>query len=1271
MHLPNRATNLLDLLSLSGLGRRPICFVAHSLGGLVVAQMLRNATTFSRRYGHVGDAVQGLVFLATPFQGSVWANVCEGLTYIFHPSKALEDLKKHHPFVSDLGRWFREYLDTRRHIECRFYCEAQRTYGVITVVNELAADPGLPHMPLVPLDEDHTSIAKPQERASHVYGGVCSVLRSLQDRSRRDKAAGRAGHRDLEVVAAVRRVAEGARPALEPHVLPRIARRPLQASIFSPIADGLREPKPRIVAVVGPAGIGKTVILGQVYDSLKEVGAAWVVVIRCSDVQSVLDEPDSLPLAFGLVASGIKRSVVDLAHELRDGHGRGAVLIDTLDAILTTSLVPRLRNVFEGLAAAQTTVVFSCREHEYELLEPLQESFFGLSRQMHRRGVPMFAYPEEVREAALGFVKDSPDIDERAGGVFVDGMLGLAADNVRLQEITQSPLLLALLCSLFGREGFVPPDLTVSRLWERYWHDKVARSRLTGVPSPLGRKKERLCIELARSLFALSERTLCLSMYEHDVDLPTDDSITNEAWTELLSEGVIKREAPAGRVRFFHQTLLEYAIARYLTSKEGRTDLAELFRQAGGATDGATGAHVWPVVRQVLAIADYADCSGLLEKLDRRALPAFRAAALAVTSREEPALLQYVRDWALKQGGAFQKEWLRALEGVSGSLAEAAFDGALLVLARGEKGNATAATEAAAGLIVRFGDRLPEHRVADVIEAIRQASPSADRNHSLMGKLLAVFTEAPKPRDHHELSTLRACYASLPAAARNRVIGLHLAAGVDGADQAELLRLAMGFPLGGDDERKDAVALVTLTCSAEDILARLAADDLQRTWVGTFAAAAGRAAARDDAVLEALAARLCAADSAVWTKASRALVQAVGEGAGARICDRILATPPGSLVGAPQKMASIANVLIELAPVLPERSATALAKHVYEAGEASGGFEPRMIAALLLLDGAAAEPSPERWHLVAGLPVPQRVDCLTRYMRAAPESFVRARADDLEALLLDGGVAEARGIRRYVELCQVRARESEAALDRLVALASGERKTGANAAAAALVRLIEEGRTLHAERLLPMARARFDGVRQNWSRALLAIVDGGQPLAEGELVAALQAVDADDINHSIRHNVFELVRRWALRQKKVSPDVVAALGRLTARTIATRAPTTGLIAALKAVAWEPGADLLPLIRAQVLQVALGANLEYAHNAEHEFADVLTAVARHDRSVFAELAPHLSEMAPCNVQSLVMAIRRVEGKHSPMLTEILSHNSCPTKARSMILDFYGA
>jgi predicted alpha/beta hydrolase family esterase len=71
MALQDRAANLLAWIETEQLFEKPLLFIAHSLGGLVVKQALRMAADRpGQLLGRVLDATQGVAFLATPNTGS-------------------------------------------------------------------------------------------------------------------------------------------------------------------------------------------------------------------------------------------------------------------------------------------------------------------------------------------------------------------------------------------------------------------------------------------------------------------------------------------------------------------------------------------------------------------------------------------------------------------------------------------------------------------------------------------------------------------------------------------------------------------------------------------------------------------------------------------------------------------------------------------------------------------------------------------------------------------------------------------------------------------------------------------------------------------------------------------------------------------------------------------------------------------------------------------------------------------------------------------------
>ncbi|HRE18891.1 MAG TPA: hypothetical protein PLW86_17780, partial [Rhodocyclaceae bacterium] len=71
MPLADRATNILDWLELDGIGCRPVMFICHSLGGLLVKQVLRHAGDFGNpAWKAVATQTKAVVFLSTPHSGA-------------------------------------------------------------------------------------------------------------------------------------------------------------------------------------------------------------------------------------------------------------------------------------------------------------------------------------------------------------------------------------------------------------------------------------------------------------------------------------------------------------------------------------------------------------------------------------------------------------------------------------------------------------------------------------------------------------------------------------------------------------------------------------------------------------------------------------------------------------------------------------------------------------------------------------------------------------------------------------------------------------------------------------------------------------------------------------------------------------------------------------------------------------------------------------------------------------------------------------------------
>ena len=168
MPLADRATNVVDLLDIYEIGERPIIFITHSMGGLVVKQMLRHAYDYGNpSWKKIVEQTKGIVFLSTPHSGANIANWLQYIKGIIGTSVSVDELQANDPRLRELNTVYRNHTQLKE-IPIIVYCENEKTTGVL-VVDQTSADPGIPGVVPIPLDENHISIAKPQSDKSRLY----------------------------------------------------------------------------------------------------------------------------------------------------------------------------------------------------------------------------------------------------------------------------------------------------------------------------------------------------------------------------------------------------------------------------------------------------------------------------------------------------------------------------------------------------------------------------------------------------------------------------------------------------------------------------------------------------------------------------------------------------------------------------------------------------------------------------------------------------------------------------------------------------------------------------------------------------------------------------------------------------------------------------------------------------------------------------------------------------------------------------------------------
>jgi len=114
--LKERSAEMLQMLADAQLGRdRPVVFVAHSMGGLLVKQMLLDAMK-DEKYRHIASNFEGVVFYSTPHFGSLLAKSFEKLKTVLWLTIEVVELITGSQFLSSMNNEFAEHFGNTRTI---------------------------------------------------------------------------------------------------------------------------------------------------------------------------------------------------------------------------------------------------------------------------------------------------------------------------------------------------------------------------------------------------------------------------------------------------------------------------------------------------------------------------------------------------------------------------------------------------------------------------------------------------------------------------------------------------------------------------------------------------------------------------------------------------------------------------------------------------------------------------------------------------------------------------------------------------------------------------------------------------------------------------------------------------------------------------------------------------------------------------------------------------------------------------------------------------
>lgn len=859
---------------------------------------------------------------------------------------------------------------------------------------------------------------------------------------------------------------------------------------------------------------------------------------------------------------------MEVARQLAAERGRGIVAIDTLDIVLTKTLVPVLRNTFMQLLETGTTVIFTCRDTDYSnFFEPYHESFAGF-RECVQDGCKIGAFNDgEVREAAAEFARRKGENLLVDAAAFAEKIIALSADSVSLQEIVRNPLLLALLCDLFTDLENVPEDLTVSQLYGEYWKWKVSAIRRNLQSPHSSMAKERLCLKVAEIACNNSGERLRDFIYESDLEL---SEIEFAAYADLKSEGVFK-DFGGKRIGFFHQTFLEYTVARWMNSTQSgeaaknRLKNEIIFGEAEFARY-----YIWPIFRQLLTLMDLAEFYQFDRALNKHKIMPFRALAFASISRKEPesaAVLLPMVEIAIGSGYSFQETLLVAANSAPKCHGATVWQVAVKLLATVSQELINKAAETVAELLFRLNEK-PSQRFEEAVNTIKNCgyvreNASANNIHYVWGKFLAVYCDRAgknpeKTIDLEILNCLKDIYFTLGSKARSQVVGLYLAPGIPATIKQEFFTAIIFQPpspsfFEGENSTKLLQQLLPeLVRSGNSVFGNslfvALHAPIHRDWMGVSASAVSEIAKGDrnfiETVLAAMLQDNLPGETADFNRCNQVAVNhAIKRGSGDLVASVLLKIPIETVPA--NKIHSISKLAAELAESgknnlkISAKLQLALAEWIAPKSSQHPAEVVRAIDAL-------AVNSPEVQHLLGEILKqlicelqPTQIDAIVKKLKQVPpqiETYLEQTATSKESriALLKVYRKQAENnlqnnwqpaLDKILELCLDLSRDvaldaSWTVLNLMTEIRSGKKSIdipviATEAQQSQIPESTPQNQSIDCQKLLPIfAKSPFVGVRQNCLKAYLETIEDSirpSPKEITDILAALGKETAPEV----------------------------------------------------------------------------------------------------------------------------------------------------------------
>jgi pimeloyl-ACP methyl ester carboxylesterase len=182
----DRSSELLEKLSSAGIGSRPIIWVTHSMGGLLVKHLLSQASASNSESNKaVASQTRGVIFCSVPHIGSgVASRGSIGPALLLMPTQEVKELTYGSDELKTLNRDFKK-LAEQMHYKIISFGETKAvvvsSLGVkLQLVPLSSADPG--YGDFYTLDVDHLNICKVPSRGAFVYRKLVELVENVRNK---------------------------------------------------------------------------------------------------------------------------------------------------------------------------------------------------------------------------------------------------------------------------------------------------------------------------------------------------------------------------------------------------------------------------------------------------------------------------------------------------------------------------------------------------------------------------------------------------------------------------------------------------------------------------------------------------------------------------------------------------------------------------------------------------------------------------------------------------------------------------------------------------------------------------------------------------------------------------------------------------------------------------------------------------------------------------------------------------------------------------------